>query len=833
MKQRARMSLLSINAIDKAFFSTQALKDVSFSVETGEVVGLLGANGAGKSTLLKIIGGTLNTDAGSIFLDGKEITQGTPQKALQLGIVSVYQELNLFSHRTVAENLFMGREIKSRFGTIDWNETNRQAQLILDEHELDIKAEALVSSLSVAKQHMVEIARAFNEKPKLLLLDEPTSALAETEIEWLFRKIQEAAGRGVTVLYVSHRLDEVTRICQRNVILRDGRLVHVSSEPMEKAAVIRHIVGHDVVLDKVFTEKNTAAIVLEARNVKSRNDDTGGNFFVRQGEILGVAGLVGSGRTELLHALFGINQTVFQPGEIHKDGRAIRIDTPADAIRSGIILVPEDRKLSGLFLPESARFNIAAATLDRRVTAGLVDTREEIDAAAASAKRVMLDPHRLEHLVRQLSGGNQQKVVLAKTLLANADVLLLDEPTRGVDIGAREEIYEIIRQLAESGKSILLVTSDWEELIYLSHRVIVLSDQKIVGEIEDGITEEAILHVAEARQEPKARHRLEAKRLKQLYSRVLGKSDSNFMLLVIILLAGLVLGAAINPFFRTWLNFSNLFGQSMPLIILSLGQLIVIIAGGIDISSGALMAASSVIGLSLMNELGFPPWGGVAVIILFGVLVGFINAFLIQTARVDPFVVTIGMMLILEGIALIVTPRPIGPSPEIFKALFNRDVSGIPSALILLVVLLAVFNFLLRYTPLGRRFYAIGENKVYSFNAGFNVSRVTYLAYIFCSLMSVLAAIYILGRFGAADPVLGVGMELQAIACVLIGGATLAGGRGSIAGTVAGVFVLGVLANLLSLMDINVWYQEVITGVMLLVIIASYEKIVRQKEIVL
>jgi ribose transport system permease protein len=298
----------------------------------------------------------------------------------------------------------------------------------------------------------------------------------------------------------------------------------------------------------------------------------------------------------------------------------------------------------------------------------------------------------------------------------------------------------------------------------------------------------------------------------------------------LILVGFLALGSALSSHFRTWLNFSNLFGQAMPLIILSLGQLIVIIAGGIDISSGALMAASGVIGLTLMAKFGLSPLVGILAMLTFGALVGLINASLIQKAKVDPFVVTIGMMLIMEGAALIVSPKPFGPAPQIFKSLFNGSIVGIPSALILLIFLLLVFAFLLRFTTLGRGFYAVGENRNNAFNAGFNVSRIVILSYIFCSLMSVLAAIYILGRFGAADPVLGPGMELQAIACVLIGGATLAGGRGSIAGTVCGVFVLTILANILSLMDISVWYQEVITGTMLLFIIASYERMVRRKK---
>ena len=295
----------------------------------------------------------------------------------------------------------------------------------------------------------------------------------------------------------------------------------------------------------------------------------------------------------------------------------------------------------------------------------------------------------------------------------------------------------------------------------------------------------------------------------------------------------LILGSVINPFFRTWLNYSNLFGQSTPLLILALGQLIVIVAGGIDISSGALMAASGVIGLTLMTELNIPPLLGVGVMLGFGILVGFTNAFLVQKAKVDPFVVTIGMMLVLEGVALLVSPKPIGPSPTIFRTLFDGKIIGIPSALILLIIFVPALFILMRYTALGRSFYAIGENKINSYNAGLNVNKITYLSYILCSVMAVMAAIYVLGRFGGADPVLGPGMELEAIACVLIGGATLAGGRGSIAGTVCGVFVLGVMTNLFSLMDINVWYQQVVTGVMLLFIIASNEKILRNKIAIL
>ncbi len=822
-------ALLSINSISKSFYSQRALEDVTFDVYEGEIVGLLGANGAGKSTLLKIIGGTLQADSGTISLSGQQIEHNSPVQALKLGIVSVYQELNLFSNLTVAENLFIGQEIKTKFGTINWKETNKQTQQILDTYDLGIKSDALISSLSIAKQHMVEIARAFNENPKILLLDEPTSALSESEIDWLFAKIKETAKQGTTVIYVSHRLDEVAEICERTVILRDGKLVHISTGGMEKSSVIYHIVGHDVILKKAFTEENNQEIVFEVRDLESQKGVHAVDFFVRRGEILGIAGLVGSGRTELLQSIFGIDRPI--SGTILKDNVEIQIRNPTDAIRNGIVLVPEDRKASGLFLSESAQFNIAASTLDDRVKLGLVENEIEKEATKKSAEQVLLDTSRLANFVRQLSGGNQQKTVIAKTLLANSDVLLLDEPTRGVDIGAREEIYEVIKALVQSGKSIILVTSDWEELIYLSHRVMVMSENQLVGGIDGDITESAIMNIAASTGIKKSKKAdIDSVGSKNLINRFFLNTNNNFLLLLFILLAGLAIGSIINPFFRTWLNFSNLFGQSMILIILSLGQLIVIIAGGIDISSGALMAASGVIGLTVMTKFNQDPIVGVLVMIAFGVLIGTINPLLVLKAKVDPFVVTIGMMLILEGVALVVSPKPFGPSPEIFKALFSSDIYGIPSALILLLILLVLFGLLLRFTALGRRFYAVGENRINSFNAGINVTKVIFLSYLFCSLMSVLAAVYTLGRFGAADPVLGPGMELEAIAAVLIGGATLAGGRGSILGTVFGVFVLGILANLLSLMDINVWYQGVIRGVMLLLIIASYEKMIRSKK---
>ena len=823
--------ILSIKEISKAFFNTQALQDVTFDIFAGEIVGLIGANGAGKSTLLKIINGSLSPDSGSVIIDDHEVDHFSPHEAMDRGIVSVYQDLNIFPNLSIAENMFMDKEETTRVGTINWRKTNQNTRNILDQYELGVEPKTLVSNLSYAKQCMVELARAFNESPKILLLDEPTSALSESEIEWLFAKIREAAAKGTTIVFVSHRLDEVIEICERKLILREGKLVHASTGKMDKPEIIHHIVGHDVVLTKKTAEVNTNEIVFECKNIVSQNGARTSELYVREGEILGIAGLVGSGRTELLNTLFGIER--LSSGTIEKQGKVLNIKNSSDAIDEGIILIPEERKISGLFLDESTRFNIAASTLDQRANMGLVDKKAEVKEVSEVSTSVKLDTNRLEDFVRQLSGGNQQKVLIAKTLLTQSDVYLLDEPTRGVDIGAREEIYEIIKKLAAEGKSIILVTSDWEELIYLCDRTLVMSEKNVVGEIEDQITEAKIIHIAESSiTVKKDTQEDEISGWRKALHSIRHSQSGNFIILFTLLIALSIFGSILSPFFPTWINFSNLFGQSLPLIILSLGQLIVIIAGGIDVSAGALMAAAGMFGQMLMLKYGMPPVVGIAAILMFSGIIGFLNALFIQKAKVNSFIVTMGMFLVMEGIALVIAPKPLAPSPTGFIRIFNGKVLGLPIALVILIVLTLIYVVLLKYTKLGRRFYAVGEDADKSFYVGMDVNTTIYLSYILCSLMSGLAAIYGLGRFGGADPVLGPGMEMEAIAAVLIGGATLAGGRGSIAGTICGVFLLGILANIFSLMSIDVWYQHVIQGVLLLMIIAYSERVAREKEIV-
>jgi ABC-type sugar transport system ATPase subunit/ribose/xylose/arabinose/galactoside ABC-type transport system permease subunit len=834
--------LLRIEDVSKSYYRIKALKNITFDIYKGEILGLLGANGAGKSTLLKIIGGVENADTGHITLDGDSIDGINPHTAQERGIISVYQELNLFQNLSVVENLFIGRELTTSVGTVKWPEIRKGAREILDSLGLDIPLDAEVSSLSVAQQHVLEIARALNENPQVLLLDEPTSALSENEIEWLFRIIKERAAQGTTVIYVSHRLDEVTDLCGRCVVLRDGNFVTSLETGFNKASIVQNMIGHDVNFVRGESKEVAEEIVFECKNVYQKDVVKDVSFNLRKGEILGIAGLVGAGRTELLRTLFGVDKMT--SGEIYVNGRQVRIRNPKEAMAHGISLIPEDRKIEGLFLEENLRFNVSASTMENNAVAGVINEKAEKVVVKEAAASVQIDTSRMEDFVKLLSGGNQQKAVIAKTLLVDADILLLDEPTRGVDIGAREEIYEIIRRFVHEGRSVVLVSSDWEELFYLSDRMVVLAEGKKTGElsIKDATPEEllhlsAVADVVTAESSPAGGERTKGRakkkpqeskkptsQVRKLFQRFATAYQKNTNAILLTILAATVLfGAIAEPAFISWFNIRNMMGQMMPYLILTIGQLVVIVSGGLDLSSGAMLAASSVLGVRIM--LLDPPGVllGIAVMILFGLAVGAINAILVVKAKIDSFVTTLGMSIILTGVTLVITKNPIGPAPRVIRTVVNGSVGGVPYVLFIIIVLITIFAVLLRYTPIGRQFYAVGENAKGAFWAGLPVNRVQFLAYMISTIMAVLAGLFMQGRTGAADPALGPGMEIIAIAAALIGGALLGGGKGTLSGAVFGVLLLVFLENILSLKDVELWYQEVIEGFFVLVIIISYE----------
>lgn len=505
--------LLSINNVGKCFPGVVALDQVSFDVRPGEVLGLLGENGAGKSTILKIISGAQRPDTGSLAWDGTPVTIASPQAAQALGIVTIYQEFNLVPTLTVAENIFIGREPLRLGRFVDWSRMRAEARAITARIGLDIRPDALVSDLSVAEQQMVEIARALSMNSRLIIMDEPTSALSNSEVERLVGIVRALRDQGVSVMFVTHRLEEAMALCDRVTILRDGKLAAtLDHDQLAIPTFIECMVGRAAsnLYRRPATRHAAGAVRLSVRGLKSggsagaRTGTTlrGIDLDVRAGEILGIAGLVGAGRTELARAIFGADPKVYERFQV--DGVDVDIRSPRDAIRLGIGLVPEDRKRQALFLQLAIRQNFSVAALGRFSAARwFVDEAaegRELERFRGLMRIRMTGP---EQPIINLSGGNQQKVVLSRWLTLDPKILIVDEPTRGIDIAAKAEVHEILDALAGRGIAVVIISSELPEVMAVADRIVTMREGRLTGELAaDAASQEklmSLMTLAEAR----------------------------------------------------------------------------------------------------------------------------------------------------------------------------------------------------------------------------------------------------------------------------------------------------------------------------------------------
>ncbi len=489
--------LLQMRQISKSYEGTRALRGVDFSAVAGEVHAIVGENGAGKSTLVKILSGAVRRDSGEILLDGRPVEINSPFDAHHQGIRAVYQEFSLVPHLSVTENILMGQMPVTRGGWLDWNAAHRRAQAVLEEIGFyGINVRTPVSRLSVPHQQMVEIAKALLATPRILILDEPSAVLSQEEVTRLFHLIIRLKQQSTLVLYISHRLEEVFEVADRITVLKDGELVGtVRSEESNQTQLIRMMVGRT--LEEIYPQRRSQAgeEVLRVHQLSRDGVFENVSFSLKRGEVLGMFGLVGSGRTQVARCLFGADQPT--SGQIFLHGQPFRPKTPRDAVEAGIAFLTEDRKRNGLVMTCSIRDNISLASLSRMSRWGVLSRRQQDQQVLAKVRELDIRPPQLQRLVRQLSGGNQQKVVLAKWLLVRADVLILDEPTRGVDVATKVEIYQIIRDLAERGVAILLISSEMPEILGMSDRVLVMREGHVAGEFsQEQATEEGLLALA-------------------------------------------------------------------------------------------------------------------------------------------------------------------------------------------------------------------------------------------------------------------------------------------------------------------------------------------------
>ena len=474
-------TLLHIKNLSKAFPGVQALDQVNLEIFTGEVHGLMGENGAGKSTLMKILCGVYHKDGGEIVYLGKNIDFVRSHDALVAGIIPVYQELSLCENMTVAENIFIHRQpARKLFGAINWNLLHQKTRELLNLFQLDIAPDTLVADLPVSIQQQVEILKALSLQPRLVILDEPTSSLGLVQVEILFKIIRKLKEEGASIIYIAHNVNEVIEISDRISVLRDGRYVGtIPAETATESEIIHMMVGRTI--SSLYPELGnvTAQPIFEVRNLSAGEDIHDINFKVFQGEILGFSGLVGAGRTKMAKTIFGMNPKT--SGEVYLDGQKIAIEAPQDAIKLGVGYIPKDRKLQGLFLDMAVPGNVVAAKLKRISKYGFLDKKLEIREAEKYVGVLNIKTSSYTQEVNSLSGGNQQKVLLAKWLSVDPKVLIVDEPTRGIDIGTKSEIHQLLRRLAAQGVAIMMISSELLEILGMSDRIMVMHEGRIIG----------------------------------------------------------------------------------------------------------------------------------------------------------------------------------------------------------------------------------------------------------------------------------------------------------------------------------------------------------------
>jgi ribose transport system ATP-binding protein len=816
---------LRLSGVTKSFPGVSALKDVSLEVRAGEVHALVGENGAGKSTLMAIAAGSTLPDQGSVEIGGVPMDKPSPGHAQVLGLSVVYQHPPLLPDLSVAENLAFampsGRRPRLR-NAVSWS----LEQLAVVGAEIDPRRRVL--ELSVEERHLVEIAKALALDRAVLILDEPTEPLLRDEIDRLFDKVRELASNGTAVVYISHRIPEVLEIADRLTVLRDGKTRGTFGiDEVNENDIVQLIVGRT--FEAAFPQKRTEHAghdrpILELRHFSGGHAFSNIDLEISPGEIVGLAGVAGNGQRDFIRALAGLHPS---DGTVCVDGREVKLGSTDRAAHAGISYMPGDRHNEGVFLNLSVRENAGISTLANYTTAGVVRRKAEAQAVRSQVQLLSVRTPSLEAPVGKLSGGNQQKVVLARSLLGRPRVLLADEPTQGVDVGARSEIYRVLREEADAGAGVVVLSSDGIELEGLCDRVLVFSRGHIVGELSGAdVTEHAITQSALTSTSLKTRSGLQTRNRRDKFREFFsGDLAPSAVVGLVIVLMALYAGSK-NDRFMTSLNVYGLLTLLTALIFVGLGQQVVMMAGGIDLSVGPLAGFLVVVASFLITPGATVAQAllGILVMAVAAVAIGLVNGLLVRRAKISPVVATLATFILLQGLSLLLRPTPEGQIDPAIATRLGTAVGLIPVAFLVAIGVGLALEYGLRRARWGLELRAVGSNEAFARSLGARVERTQLLAYVACSLLTAAGAVMLMAQIGIGDPGSGQSYTLSSITAVVLGGAAVRGGRGSFIGVLLGAALIQEVVNATTFLNLSAEWQFYLVGGLTLIAAGTFSK---------
>lgn len=810
-------SPLILSNISKSFAGVAALQDVSLEVRAGEIHALLGENGAGKSTLMNIASGTLQPDSGTIEISGEQIQTLSPHQATELGLAIVHQHPAVLPDLSIEENIKISVPEKFLMSAGSPAATMRK---MLDDFGFTVSIKDRVENLTIAQQHLLDLAKAFAVNPKVLILDEPTAPLGQESVEILFDRVKKIAASGTSVIYITHRLAEVRELANRVTVLRDGKWRGVKDiADISDDEIMTMIVGRE--LESTFPPKHGGQTsdkqFFKVDNI-SGAEFQGVSLTANKGEIVGISGVVGNGQSQLLRAIAGLDKF---SGTIEINGEA----TSGKQLLNKAAYMPSDRHGEGLMMSLSVRENAAVNALNKLTSGIFVSRTKETNTVLASLQSIDVKAPSMDADVSALSGGNQQKIVMSRSLLSEPILIIADEPTQGVDVGARAEIYKILREVAESGIPVIVNSSDTKELEGLCDRVYVMSRGHIVSTLEgNDITETKMVAAAVSSTKLKTTEE-NAISEKQLRRRRILRSD--FMppsvLLGMIVALSFFIFSKNDMYFGSY-NINAVLGLATGLGFIALGQTIVLMTGGIDLSVGPASGVLLVIGSFFINDKKAIPIIilGFVLVFVFAIVIGLINGALIRFAKFTPVAGTLTVYIALIGIGFLLRPAPGGYFNATFTDLLLRKVGPIPYTFIILVAAAIVFELLLRRTAWGVRLRASGSDEESARRLGININRTIIGAYIASALFAGVGAVIIMGLIGLGDPAQGTSYTLQSITAVVLGGTSLLGGRGSFIGSLLGSVLMIQVLNACVILDLTQSYQYLFQGLLIVFAAISY-----------